>query len=99
MSRMLARAHTALVLAALFTALYSSLHLLGMVPRHEEASLAGSVAMVTVEGQPLAANIERLAAALDYLGAPLPAALRAGLLKAGQARDSQALQQLLDGRV
>ena len=90
---------TAVVLAGLVTALSSSLHLMGMVPRRVGANAARNLATVSVEGQPLAANIERLAAALDFLGAPLPAALRASLLKAGQARDSQALQQLLDGRV
>jgi len=87
------------VLAGLLAALYSSLHLIGMVPRRAGASAGGRIPTVTVAGQPLAASIERLAAALDYLGAPLPAELRANLLKAGQARDSQALQQLLDSRV
>jgi hypothetical protein len=90
---------TAVVLAGLVTTLYSSLHVMGMVPRRAATSAAASLATVVVEGQPLAANIERLAAALDFLGAPLPADVRASLLKAGQARDSQALQQLLDGRV
>ena len=93
------RAIAALVLAGLATALSSSLHLSGMVPRREGARATTSIATVTVEGQPLAANVERLASALDFLGAPLPADLRATLLKAGQARDSRALQQLLDGRV
>ena len=90
---------TAVVLAGLVTTLYSSLHVMGMVPRRAATSAAAGLATVVVEGQPLAANIERLAAALDFLGAPLPADVRASLLKAGQARDSQALQQLLDGRV
>jgi hypothetical protein len=90
---------TAFVLAGLATALYFTLPLLGMVSRREPESPVKSLATVTVEGQPLAANIERLAAALELLGAPLPADLRASLVKAGQARDSQALQQLLDGRV
>src|SRR5262245_59244522 len=90
---------TAVVLVGLVTALSSSLHVMGMVPRRAGTVAARSLATVTVEGQPLAANIERLAAALDFLGAPLPGDLRANLLKAGQARDSQALQQLLDGRV
>ena len=93
------RALGAVVLAGLATALYSSLQLMGMVPRRAESGAARTIATMTVEGQPLAANVERLAAALDYLGAPLPADLRASLVKAGQARDSQALQQLLDGRV
>jgi hypothetical protein len=54
---------------------------------------------VPVEGQPLAANIERLIEALEYLGAPLPAGLRADLVNAGQARDAQKLQELLESRV
>ena len=93
------RALTALALAGLATALYSSLQLLGTGPRREGASTARSIPTVAVEGQPLAANIERLAAALEFLGAPLPTEVRANLVNAGQARDSQALQQLLDGRV
>jgi EF hand domain-containing protein len=54
---------------------------------------------VTVEGQPLAANIERLDQALEYLGSPPPAELRAALKRAGQARDARRLQELLDPRV
>ena len=34
---------------------------------------------VAVEGQPLASNIQRLIEALQFLGAPLPASLRADL--------------------
>jgi len=54
---------------------------------------------VTVEAQPLAANIERVAQALESLGAPWPADLRADLTRAGQARDATRLQELLDARV
>jgi hypothetical protein len=54
---------------------------------------------VTVEAQPLAANVQRLVDALDYLGAPLPAGLRADLASAGQARDAARLQQLIDSRI
>ena len=39
------------------------------------------------------------AEALEYLGAPWPADLRADLTKAGQARDAKRLQELLDPRV
>src|ERR671911_628929 len=56
-------------------------------------------AAALVEAQPLAANIERLIEALDFLGAPLPADLRADLVRAGQARDAARLQALLDTRV
>lgn len=54
---------------------------------------------VVVEAQPLAANIERIDQALEYLGATLPADVRAALKRAGQARDAKALQDLLDSRV
>ena len=54
---------------------------------------------VAVEGQPLASNVERLVDALEYLGAPLPAATRTELIAAGRARDAAKLQHLLDSRV
>jgi hypothetical protein len=60
---------------------------------------AQRLAPVTVEGQPLAANIQRVVDALEYLGAPLPADVRADLAKAGRARDAAKLQELLDPRV
>lgn len=60
---------------------------------------AAALAAVIVEAQPLAANIQRLVEALEYLGAPLPAGLRAALTKAGRARDATTLQELLDARV
>ena len=51
---------------------------------------------VTVEGQPLAANIQRVVEALDFLGAPLPAESAHDLLsrRSGPRRDR--LQELLD---
>jgi len=52
-----------------------------------------------VEGQPLAANVQRLVDALDYLGAPLPGDLRTALQSAGRARDATRLQALLEPRV
>ena len=60
---------------------------------------AEDLLVVPVEGQPLAANIARVIEALDYLGAPLPANLRAELAKVGAARDATKLQQLLDPHV
>ncbi len=57
------------------------------------------LAPVTVEAQPLSANIERLVEALEYLGAPLPPDVRRELLQAGQDRDAKALQERLDPRV
>jgi hypothetical protein len=52
---------------------------------------------IEVEGQPLAANAERLAQALDFLGAPLPEATRAALRDAGE--DAKRIQLALDPRV
>lgn len=60
---------------------------------------AAALAPVAVEAQPLGANIQRLIEALNYLGAPLPAELRADLTRAGQTRDANRLQELLDARV
>jgi hypothetical protein len=54
---------------------------------------------VEVEAQPLAANIQRLIDALEFLGAPLPAAVAAELTRLGNARDAKALQELLDDHV
>ena len=72
-------------------------------PARSQAANAGqttaALAPVAVEAQPLAANVQRLADALDYLGAPWPADLRAGLTRAGQARDAKRLQELLDPHV
>src|SRR5262249_30950788 len=45
-----------------------------------------------VEGQPLAANIERVVRALETLGAPLPGETVAALTRANAARDGAALQ-------
>ena len=58
-----------------------------------------TIPSVTVEAQPLGANIERLDQALEYLGAPLPADLRTGVRRAIQARSAKTLQELLDPRV
>ncbi len=52
---------------------------------------------VEVEGQPLAANAERVRQALDFLGAPLPEAVAVALKAAGQ--DGKAIQKALDPRV
>ena len=58
-----------------------------------------TIPSVTVEAQPLGANIERLDQALEYLGAPLPADLRTGVRRAIRARSAKTLQELLDPRV
>ena len=60
---------------------------------------AAILAPVDVEAQPLAANIERVVAALEFVGSPVPAGLRADLTAAGQARDARKLQSLFDPRV
>jgi hypothetical protein len=52
-----------------------------------------------VEGQPLAANVERVGRALESLGAPWPGELAAALARAGAARDASAQQRLLDPHV
>jgi hypothetical protein len=54
---------------------------------------------LSVEGQPLAANVERLVRALDSIGSPPPADAAAALTRAGAARDSKSLQNLLDRHV
>ncbi|KAF0172146.1 MAG: Uncharacterized protein FD161_4128 [Limisphaerales bacterium] len=54
---------------------------------------------VAVEGQPLAANVQRVVEALEFLGAPLAAGNQAALAAAGKARDAAKLQQLLDAEV
>ena len=58
------------------------------------ALLALSQDPVEVEGQPLAANVERLQQALEFLGAPLPAETQAALKEAG--KDAKKIQQALD---
>ena len=67
--------------------------------RERPAPQAAALLPVTVEAQPLAANVQRLMDALDYLGAPLPAGLRADLAAAGTSRDADRLQALIDARV
>ncbi len=76
------------------TALFITLAALTATPRAADA-----LAPIEVEGQPLAANVQRLVEALDYLGAPLPAATRTDLAQAGARRDARALQTLLDPAV
>src|SRR5438270_282517 len=64
-----------------------------------DAASGQTLEPVEVEGQPLAANVRRLLAALEYLGAPLPAATAAALREGADARDARKLQQLLDPHV
>src|SRR5947207_3165364 len=60
---------------------------------------ASPLPVVSVEGQPLAAVVQRVVEALDHLGAPLSAQTRRELAAAGQARDMRKLQELLDPHV
>lgn len=55
--------------------------------------------IVEVEGQPLAANAERLMQALEFLGAPLPAEVREAMSSASKERDARKLQEALDPHV
>jgi len=59
------------------------------------AAVAESPPVLDVEGQPLAANAERLVQALEFLGAPLAEDVKAALA----ARDGRNLQELLDPHV
>jgi hypothetical protein len=60
------------------------------------ANAAPALEPVEVEGQPLAANVERLAQALDFLGAPLDAETRKALAPALKSRDGRRIQELID---
>ncbi|MFO0902632.1 MAG: CehA/McbA family metallohydrolase [Pirellulales bacterium] len=55
--------------------------------------------LVEVEGQPLAANVQRLLDAYAALGVPWSDAERAALAPALEARNADQLQRLLDARV
>ncbi len=63
------------------------------------AAPASPQSVDSVEGQPLANNIQRLLQALDLLGSPLPAAKVAELRAAIKMQDANKLQQLLDPHV
>jgi hypothetical protein len=52
-----------------------------------------------IEGQPLAANAERLVKALDFLGTPLPEAAGKDLAKAIEDKDAKRVQEVLDKHV
>ena len=63
------------------------------------APAADPLPTVAVEAQPLAANVERLVRALEVLGAPLPANVRADVAAASRGRDAARLQAVMDSRV
>ncbi len=62
-------------------------------------AVGAEIEPVPVEGQPLAANVNRLLEALEYLGTPIPAEEKAALFDAAKQRDAECLQRLLDPRV
>ena len=64
-----------------------------------DLAMAQTPEPANVEGQPLAANVERVIRALDVVGAPLPGELTTALATAGAARDAIAQQKLLDPHV
>jgi hypothetical protein len=79
---------------------FALLGMLSCTARTQDLTIGNSaLTPIEVEAQPLAANIDRLVQALDYLGTPLPADVQADLKRAGQARDSKRLQEVLDSRV
>jgi hypothetical protein len=63
------------------------------------AVCADELPIVSVEGQPLAANAERLASALTFLGAPFPDTVAKPLSAAITARDAAQVQRILDRHV
>ncbi len=94
------RTYSTLALLVAVGALYWVAEPRGQPSRLQRSNgAAAGLAPVAVEAQPLAANVERLVDALEYLGAPVPAGVRRDLLEAGQARDAKALQERLDPRV
>ena len=62
-------------------------------------SAADDVPILRVEGQPLAANVNRLLEGLQYLGHPLPDSTRTKLRDALSNEDDLTLQRLLDEHV
>jgi hypothetical protein len=69
--------------------------LVGLVPDIRPVR-AESPPIRSVEGQPLASNVERILTTLQFLGAPLPEPVVAALGPLITARDAVALQQTLD---
>jgi hypothetical protein len=85
------------LLALLFCALSLSYN---ETPAYSQAiEKANAPAAAHDEGQPLAANVERLVQALEFLGAPLPRETAAALAEACKARDVEAIEKALDPHV
>ena len=71
---------------------------LGFVFAHTVLA-ADKPAIVQEEGQPVAANVERVLKSLDFLGMPLAKELTKSLTTAVEKQDAVAIQKLLDDRV
>lgn len=86
-------------LLRLLLARFSYSILLVLMPLNSVEANQDLPAIEKVEGQPLGANVKRIIAALNYLGAPLPEPLIQKLTTACKQRDAKAIQQLLDSEV
>ncbi|HEX5104754.1 MAG TPA: CehA/McbA family metallohydrolase [Pirellulaceae bacterium] len=64
-----------------------------------QAGFAEDLPVISVEGQPLAANVRRVVQALDLMGQPLPSEVAAKLEAAAKERDHAVLQSALDKHV
>jgi hypothetical protein len=80
--------------ALLVTAVQSHQPLTG-----EPLSAQEALAPVTVEAQPLGANIQRLIEALESLGSQLPSSLQSDVSSARRAGNAARLQEILDRHV
>jgi hypothetical protein len=67
--------------------------------RFEDVAAGQNLAIIQVEGQPLAANVRRLMQALDFLGAPLSQETQKAIQSACDEQDANKIQRLLDPQV
>jgi hypothetical protein len=63
------------------------------------SSQAGELPVISVEGQPLAANARRVLQAVDALGTPLPEEVASKVNESAKLRDAAAIQAALDKHV
>src|SRR5262249_50708042 len=63
------------------------------------SSAKAELPLISVEGQPLAANVRRVVQAFDLLGLPFAEGLAARIEAAARERDPAQLQKLLDEQV
>lgn len=78
--------------------LFTTIVLLGLLPC-EVAHGEQQVPLEDVPAQPLSANVLRLVEAFDYLGQPVSDDLRTQLSRAIAAKDSRAIQDIVDRHV